>query len=85
MQMNSRLRELAIQAHDLALAEIVKHHRHATLDLGWNDYADLFNTRYAQLIIKDSIIVGRRAFANDTRPFRSFPGEKIQEHFGVEE
>ena len=84
MQMNSRLRELAIQAHELALAQIVKFHRHGTLDIGWNDYADLFNTKFAQLIVKDSIVVGRRALANDTRGIRQFPSEKIMEHFGVE-
>jgi hypothetical protein len=61
-------------------------------DAGYPDYnglgLELHSLRvekFAELLVKECIEVGNRAWLNDNSTFPTFPSEQIKEHFGVEE
>jgi hypothetical protein len=71
--MNERIRELAE-------------------DAGYPDYIglglelqSLRVEKFAELLVKECIEVGNRAWLNDNSTFPTFPSEQIKEHFGVKE
>jgi hypothetical protein len=41
--------------------------------------------RFAELIVRECVSVGRTAFLNDNSTVPIFPAKQIQEHFGVAE
>ena len=80
--MNERIKELAVKAqiyfsydrgpgtdNELQAAEITQ--------------SDL--EKFAELIVRECVSVGRTAFLNDHSTVPVFPAENIKQHFGVEE
>jgi hypothetical protein len=61
-------------------------------DAGYPDYIglglelqSLRVEKFAELLVKECIEVGNRAWLNDNSTFPTFPSEQIKKHFGVEE
>jgi hypothetical protein len=50
--------------------------------IGWHTQ---FNQKFAELIVRECVSVGDRAFCSDHSVVPVFPAEKIKHHFGVEE
>jgi hypothetical protein len=80
--MNERIRELAEQASIFAFTEYPKQTM-ATFFTN-KSVEQLFNEKFAELIVRECVLVGGTAFLNDNSTVPIFPAKQIQEHFGVE-
>ena len=86
--MNKRIRELAKQARDWAEVSYKKQNEqftsHWDTPIGYTP-SQFFEQKFAELIVRECVSVGRTAFLNDHSTVPVFPAEKIKEHFGVAE
>jgi hypothetical protein len=53
-------------------------------DYRWVEGTEEDLLKFAEMIIKECIVVGNRAFHNDNSVVPVFPTKQIKEHFGVE-
>jgi hypothetical protein len=77
--MNERIRELAEQANELDY-ETFDEYNHKTVK-----HYKFNKEKFAELIVRECVSVGIRAFCSDHSVVPVFPAEKIKQHFGVEE
>jgi|VirMetMinimDraft_7_1064189.scaffolds.fasta_scaffold41104_4 hypothetical protein len=79
--MNERINEIARQAG-------IHFGRIAILDCDAKGVAKYVSyskfERFAELLVKESIVVGSQAWLADSSVVPVFPAKKIKEHFGVE-
>jgi hypothetical protein len=76
--MNERIRELAFQAMSI--------NQKVSDDAFFVDVSKLKEfEKFAELIVRECVSVGRTAFLNDNSKLPVFPTKQIREHFGVEE
>jgi hypothetical protein len=73
---NKRIQELIKQADTYA------HNRLAEIG---GSYLEYYNEKFAELIVKECVSVGRTAFLNDNSKLPVFPTKQIKHHFGIEE
>ena len=78
--MNERIKELTEQADKWAGTEF---HRLFLENINANRQ-ELFNKKFAELIVKECVRVGGQAFLHDNSTVPTFPSNQILEHFGVE-
>ena len=72
--MNNRIKEFKIIAWDYACGKIPPN------ALGQNNHEDYFAEKFAELLIRECIDVANSHFeSKDT----GYPGDRIQEHFGI--
>lgn len=79
--MNERIRELASQARNYALDEKRIYERMHNTEQCMEEYREVYNAKFAELIVRECIKVAMRSVGDDE------PKEAwylIQEHFGVE-
>ncbi len=56
----------------------------ASRALGYWALSDEELEKFAELLIRECIDIGNRAFLNDNNTVPVFPGKQIRQHFGVE-
>jgi hypothetical protein len=79
--MNERIRELTEQARNYALDEKRIYERMHNTEQCMEEYREVYNKRFAELIVKEC------ASVNYNSPFQDgeFHAREVLEHFGVEE
>jgi hypothetical protein len=70
-KMNERIKELALQAEKLSLQYANKNNV---------NHIDAFNTVFAELIVRECA-----DYISETATIETLLGERLKEHFGVEE
>ena len=81
--MNERIKLLAQQAEVLAdEATNSFNDESGKWKSVWNE---VYDQKFAELIVRECVRVGDRAFCSDHSVVPVFPAEKIKQHFGVEE
>lgn len=77
--MNERIREL--------MKECGIPVKHTRIDgNGYEYYTPNYEVeKFAELIVRECVMVGGTAFLNDNSKVPIFPAKQIREHFGVEE
>ena len=53
--------------------------KQAETECGWSE------EKFAELIVRECVVVGGTAFLNDNSKVPIFPAKQIRDHFGVEE
>ena len=89
--MNERIRELALQAGEYANSVYVPPVRSKTPGKIWEeghtDWHELYNEKFAELIVKECIQVGgpEDSYTDEWFKAKADSVNKIKQHFGVEE
>lgn len=73
--MNERINKLKEQAKE----KVISHGAYGETEIYWEINVD----KFAELIVKECVMIGCRAFHNDHGIVQSFPTDQIKEHFGV--
>ena len=77
--MNERIKELVLQS------QLVYETTDGKVYNSWEDYVDLteYVEKFAELIVKECARIGNKAWKEDGE--YTYIGDKIKQHFGVEE
>ena len=85
--MNERIKQLTVQARNYAFDQ--KHHyeRVHNTEQCMEDYREVYNTKFAELIVRECIQVGgpEDSYTDDWFMAKAHSVAKIKQHFGVEE
>ena len=81
--MNKRIQELAEQAKDYARKH-VEECRHYDHYMEHNEYELRFEEKFAELIVKECMMVAVECDVTEYGDFRGGISEEIKRHFGVE-
>ena len=82
--MNKRIQELAEQAKDYARKH-VEECRHYDHYMEHNEYELRFEEKFAEMIVKECMMVAVECDVTEYGDFRGGISEEIKRHFGVEE
>jgi hypothetical protein len=81
--MNERIRELSSQARDYAREYVADCKQHGYY-MEHNEFDLQFESKFAELIVRECVQVGNQAWLKDNSTVPAFPSNQIKEHFGVE-
>jgi hypothetical protein len=79
MEMNERIRELALQARNYALDEKRIYERMHNTEQCMEEYREVYNEKFAELIVRECADI-----SNQAEKQCQHPGTQILKHFGVE-